>query len=476
MDVQILLQKLTKRNIPPLLLHIISSLFTQCCSRVVVNGQVSEAFQRNSGLFQGSILSPWLFDVYIDDLAEELSRCQDPRGLFPCALLFADDVQLLASSNAQAQVLTEVVVKWAKNNIMKVNIAKSAVCSVFKGTQVFLDGEALPQLATYKYLGLPHSWSTIRYKDHLSRGLSKAQGLFKFVQQVSAPWPPWVRLTIYRTFIQPIMDYGAPLVWHWCQALPSRLKILNGHEEFQTECLRWVFSKSQPLSVLQSVSGIPTFQTRFEGMATTFTTHVSALHHSNPLFQVLGAHRPPPWPDEFLSPRCSTTAQLQRFHHRQNPDVKLPTFIRWEYCQAFQSGALTAGIWNSCRINHYGTDRLMYLKETEVQTLGIRWRCGQLGLHYTCPCQERFSRVHLNSCSLLKEHPSLTPLATQRWKREHEEVGLSTPYTILDSLLNHCDYENFYSCCVSLLEMLMPPPGPGTGDSGRLEDSSRQRG
>ena len=454
-DVQILLHKLFKRSAPPLLIHIISALFTRCSSQVVVNGQLSPSFHRHSGLFQGSLLSPWLFNIYINDLAEQLSICQDPNDTFPCALLFADDIQLLASSNIQAQCMTDIVVTWAHNNAMSANLSKSGVCSVFQDTNIMLENDKLPVLSSYKYLGFPHSASTILWKDYTSKCILKARNLFKYVQTVSTHWPEWIRLTIYRTFIRPIFDYGAPLIWHWCQSLPTRKIALSEYENLQKECMSWVFSKSSPLSVLYSIAGIPTVTSRFEGMATTFTLHISTLSPGNPLLRILNSHKTPPWPDEFLSPRCLNTTLLQQFLNRDDPEVRLPTFIKKQYCLSFQTGSLTAIIKNSCRINHYGTDKLVYLRNVNARSLAIKWRCGHVGLHHLCPCQQLFSRSHLHSCQLLQNHPSITPAVYKRFTQEQESFSEFT-YTILDSLLNHSEYEDFHSCCLSLLEMLTP--------------------
>src|SRR6202040_1823157 len=64
-----LLDKLKLRNTPTPLIQIVDSLFSQCYSQLIVNAAIGPTFRRSVGLFQGSILSPWLFNVYIDDLA-----------------------------------------------------------------------------------------------------------------------------------------------------------------------------------------------------------------------------------------------------------------------------------------------------------------------------------------------------------------------------------------------------------------------
>jgi hypothetical protein len=99
---------------------LISSLFVSCSSSVVVNGHLSPPIHRERGLFQGSLLSPWLFNVFIDDLAASIN-CQS--ALPPYALLFADDIQLQARSYPHAQNMLDIVSHWLDSNGMKVNIS-----------------------------------------------------------------------------------------------------------------------------------------------------------------------------------------------------------------------------------------------------------------------------------------------------------------------------------------------------------------
>ena len=55
--------------------------------RVLLNGKVSDWYDVNAGVPQGSILGPLLFLIYINDLSEELSSN---------AKLFVDDTSLFS--------------------------------------------------------------------------------------------------------------------------------------------------------------------------------------------------------------------------------------------------------------------------------------------------------------------------------------------------------------------------------------------
>ena len=59
---------LVKAGITGKLLRIIRSLYTDVRACIKSTGQISEEFPVNTGLLQGEVLSPLLFNMYINDL------------------------------------------------------------------------------------------------------------------------------------------------------------------------------------------------------------------------------------------------------------------------------------------------------------------------------------------------------------------------------------------------------------------------
>ena len=80
--------------------------------RAVMNGAKSRWFVVERGLRQGCPLSPLLFNIYMMGMVEELERAQlgvkleDHLG---GALLYADDIVLVADSEMELQTMLEVV-------------------------------------------------------------------------------------------------------------------------------------------------------------------------------------------------------------------------------------------------------------------------------------------------------------------------------------------------------------------------------
>ena len=69
------------------LLKLLTDFLSNRKQRVVLNGQVSTQTSINAGVPQGSILSPLLFLIYINDLSDNLSSN---------VKLFADDTSLFS--------------------------------------------------------------------------------------------------------------------------------------------------------------------------------------------------------------------------------------------------------------------------------------------------------------------------------------------------------------------------------------------
>jgi len=80
-----------KRYIPVPILEIIENLFLGCFTCIKWGNSWSTVFQIESGVRQGSVLSPFLFAIYFDDLA---ALSKPSCNLY--IILYADDILLLA--------------------------------------------------------------------------------------------------------------------------------------------------------------------------------------------------------------------------------------------------------------------------------------------------------------------------------------------------------------------------------------------
>ena len=127
---------------------------------VLIDGEASRSVDKKVGVRQGCPVSPPLFNVFINGLAVKLQEAGFGVHLeFDelCALLYADDVVLLAGSPHDLQQLIDIVATYCGTWRLTVNMDKSKVLVVKGGYagppahQWKYRGEILGQVAEYKY-------------------------------------------------------------------------------------------------------------------------------------------------------------------------------------------------------------------------------------------------------------------------------------------------------------------------------------
>src|SRR6184192_4216860 len=111
------------------MVNVIKSMYDGVTTAVKRNGEESEIFEVKVGVHQGSVLSPILFNIVMQAIADNFKK-----GL-PWELLYADDLVLLAESRLELEKrLTEWMARL-KEKGLRVNISKTKVmnCKVGVG-------------------------------------------------------------------------------------------------------------------------------------------------------------------------------------------------------------------------------------------------------------------------------------------------------------------------------------------------------
>eukprot|EP00808_Paulinella_micropora_P013721 g41555.t1 len=157
--------------------------------RVLVDGCLTQPVPVSQGVRQGDPLSPVLFLIFIDALAEMLAeRCKglaySPEG--PAtrrqlrSLLYADDIVMLAESPEELNAMIEVVRSFCDTWRIEINLAKSQVMEVHprgvcrKAEGYYYGSKAIEVVKQYKYLGLMLT-NTLSWDAHHERALAKAR-------------------------------------------------------------------------------------------------------------------------------------------------------------------------------------------------------------------------------------------------------------------------------------------------------------
>ena len=137
--------------------------------RVVLNGQASDWTPAQAGIPQGSILSPLLFLLYINNIVKHIS----------CSIrLFADDTSLYSiveCPNAAARCLNadlQTISQWTENWLVNFNANKTRSMIISRRIispphpPLFMNGTMLQETNSHKLLGLPLSISC-NWLDHI---------------------------------------------------------------------------------------------------------------------------------------------------------------------------------------------------------------------------------------------------------------------------------------------------------------------
>ena len=217
---QLLWKKLCNMGISNKMLSALQLLYTdvECCVRV--NGFNTAWFNVETGLKQGCILSPLLFNLYINDLSGEIKM--SGKGVIigderVAILLYADDICLLAESEEDLQSLLDILSGWCSKWCMQVNTEKTQIVhfrppSFDRTEYCFKYGaQVINVVLQYKYLGLILS-EHLDYQitaTMVAKSASRALGLLFAKFKASGGMPYQVYTKLYDTLVQPIISYGA---------------------------------------------------------------------------------------------------------------------------------------------------------------------------------------------------------------------------------------------------------------------------
>ena len=158
-----LFHKLLKKGMPRLVVRMLYFWYRNQLFYVKWNDVLSCPFKTSNGVRQGGVLSPQLFNVFIDDLSNNLMNtsigCYIHNTCFN-HICYADDLVVLAPSPVALQELLNVCEDYAIDYEMLFN-ARKTVCMKFvprlfhkiKNPSIHLSGNELNFVNTHKYLG-----------------------------------------------------------------------------------------------------------------------------------------------------------------------------------------------------------------------------------------------------------------------------------------------------------------------------------
>lgn len=317
----------------------IESFLSDRTFRVRVGNVMSNYFEQENGVPQGSILSVTLFSIKINSIVEALKPGVD------CGL-YVDDFQISYRSKnihtieRQLQLCLNKLQDWADENGFKFSKSKT-VCMHFcqlrkqhADPELYLEDVRVPVVEQAKFLGLifDRKLSFIPHLKYLRKKCQKALNFLRVVAHTDWGSDRMMLLQLYKSLIRSKLDYGSIV---YGSARKSYLQMLD---PIQNQALRLCLGafRTSPAKSLQVEAEEPSLENRRLKLAIQYVTKMAA-NPDNPTSQCIFS---PDCEDLFVeSPnsippigiRVKTAMQDLEINLENIAEFELPQTPIWSY-------------------------------------------------------------------------------------------------------------------------------------------------
>ena len=221
------------------LLNWISSFISNRHQRGVFRGKMSDFVPVLSGVPQGSVLGPLLFNIYVNDLhlhlRSKIFQYADDTFLFR-VINDDSDVQFLQNDLATLHW-------WSENNALQLNPQKCQVMCISRrknkpSPEYFVSNTKLSTATSLHLLGVQIS-SDLTWNEQVSSVTKKCNKLLGFLRTVVGNQNQNILFTLYRSLVLPIIDSCSP-VW-----FVYRKNHINNLETIQRRATRFILGQKR---------------------------------------------------------------------------------------------------------------------------------------------------------------------------------------------------------------------------------------
>jgi hypothetical protein len=183
---------------------------------VRIGQNVSDTFRYERGVRQGCPTSPLLFNIYIDDLFNEIQPIEVEgldNGLK--GLLFADDTVILAESKNDLELKLKIINRWMNENSMEINPSKCGVMIISDQVASYnfeYNEEQIPMVDKYTYLGIEFNRQLdlqVMSGFRVNRGVNKVMTLSCTLRNKLVPLE--YKKMLIGSIVAPTVLFGAEL-------------------------------------------------------------------------------------------------------------------------------------------------------------------------------------------------------------------------------------------------------------------------
>ena len=266
-----LFNKLSHEKILPTpITNVLHSLYTSGTANVLYRGMKSSSFTLTQGVRQGSILSPYLYNIYTEAMLEEIRKgivgtvCFE---VFTGIIAYADDIILISATLTGLQKMINDCVKYGYKHKIKFNSNKTEFLhsgETYNNKNLYVDNVQVSMKETFTHLGF--NWkrsNTIKtidiQKSHLQSRMNEfwaatnalISGGIRFLH-------PHTIITLFETMLIPKLLYGLelceltkPLLTELDKNARIALKYIFNVSKYSFNILHEVFSLNKVSQILQ---------------------------------------------------------------------------------------------------------------------------------------------------------------------------------------------------------------------------------
>ena len=220
-----LFYKLLKNKIGGLFYDLIKNMYSNTKCAIKISNNRTPFFQYKKGVRQGCILSPILFNLYINEIPTLFENTLSdpfilPNGTKINSLLYADDLVILSRSKSGLQNCLDQLHQWCTMWLMQVNTKKTKIMIFQKhnskqplNLKFHIGDKLIETTKEYTYLGLKLTQNG-NFKAAQQQLSEKAlHALYKIKKKLDFhKLTPKLALKIFDSIISPILLYNSE-VW-----------------------------------------------------------------------------------------------------------------------------------------------------------------------------------------------------------------------------------------------------------------------
>ena len=217
------LHKAMSDGLPSIFIRFLRSWLTNRTLQVRIGQTLSKTVRLKSGVPQGSVLAPTIWNYYTMVIPTTISPHNDTA-------VYADDTAIAASHKSIDKVhdITQKEIiqlnNWTKTRPIKFEPQKNHVLAIHRNPAIRREVEAIPLFLdeekplflTYtkhaKFLGITFS-NTGTFHHHINQSLGKCHSRIRMLKRFAGTVNPSTLYKAYRTAIEPIAVYGTEVLY-----------------------------------------------------------------------------------------------------------------------------------------------------------------------------------------------------------------------------------------------------------------------